>query len=467
MKSECIQLFALRLPLGAALVALGACASLSPDAGFDGVQAIARERGMKQEARWLRSERDTGGAREEVKKLLASQLTADAAVQIALFANRALQATYSGLGIAEADLVQAGRLRNPGVSFSRLARGDSIEIERAFLFDVLGLLTMPIRTELERRRFEIAQNHVASEVLRVAADTRRAWIRAVAAQVSDAAAASAEFSRRMAAAGNFSRLDQARDEAFHAETAAQLARTRQAALAGRESLTRLMGLWGEDARFALPDRLPDLPKALPEIPDVEARAMARRLDVQAAMKEAETAAASLGLSRTTGFIDVIELGYQRNSESGLPRQTGYGIGLRLPLFDWGGARVARAESIYMQFANRAADVAVRARSEVREAYGAQRTAFDLARHYRDEIVPLRKRISEENLLRYNGMLVSVFDLLADARQQVAAVNAYLSALRDYWIAAAGLELAMTAGSPGPIALGDAQAAAIGGTAAGH
>ena len=60
---------------------------------------------------------------------------------------------------------------------------------------------------------------------------------------------------------------------------------------------------------------------------------------------------------------------------------------------------------------------VRARSEVREAYGAYRTAFDLARHYRDEIVPLRKRISDENVLRYNGMLISVFELLADARSR--------------------------------------------------
>ncbi len=159
----------------------------------------------------------------------------------------------------------------------------------------------------------------------------------------------------------------------------------------------------------------------------------------------------MGLVKATGFVNVLEVGYRRNSETGLPRQTGYEIELRLPIFDWGGAKVARAEHTYMQAVNRAADTAVQARSEVREAYAAYRTAFDLAKHYRDEIVPLRKRISEENLLRYNGMLISVFELLADARQQIASVNAYIEALREFWLAAAALDLAMTGKSSGTLA----------------
>lgn len=86
-----------------------------------------------------------------------------------------------------------------------------------------------------------------------------------------------------------------------------------------------------------------------------------------------------------------------------------------------------------------------ARSEVREAYHAYRTAFDVARHYRDEIVPLRKQISEEVLLRYNGMLTSVFELLADSREQAAAVQASIEALRDFWLAEADLQAALAAG----------------------
>ena len=166
------------------------------------------------------------------------------------------------------------------------------------------------------------------------------------------------------------------------------------------------------------------------------------------MQEAENIAASFGLVRASGFIDVLELGYQRNSETGLPRQTGYEIEIRLPLFDWGDARNARAKYAYMQAVNRSADVAVRARSEVPEAYQAYRTTYDLAKHYRDEIVALRKRLSEENVLRYNAMLIGVFELLADARKQISSENAYLEALRDFWLADTTLDLALKGRSPG-------------------
>src|SRR5688572_27068613 len=459
--------------LAAAL--LGGCATMSADGGFGAVDTAVKERGLKQEGKWIRSEKDAEQAQSSVRKLLEAPLTADAAVQIALMNNRGLQATYADVGIAEADVVQSGRLRNPGFSFARLHRADEVEIERTFLFDVLGLLTMPIRTDLEKRRLELTRGRVAAEVLQVAADTRRAWNRAVSAQestkyadqVKEAAEASAELARRMAAAGNFSKLDHAREQVFYAEATAQVARARQTARSEREKLTQLMGLWGDDIGFRLPDRLPDLPKAPREIADIESQALRQRLDVQVAMKEAENIASSIGLTRATGFISVLELGYQRNSASGLPRQTGYEIEIRLPIFDWGGARVARAEYTYMQAVNRAADTAVRARSEVREAYGAYRTAYDLAKHYREEIVPLRKRISDENVLRYNGMLISVFELLSDARTQIAAVNAYIEALRDFWVAEATLELALTGKSPGSMAIASGGTPTAAGDSGGH
>jgi len=151
------------------------------------------------------------------------------------------------------------------------------------------------------------------------------------------------------------------------------------------------------------------------------------------------------LTRATRFIDVLEFGPARITETPEPRKKGYEISFELPLFDWGGARVAKAESLYMQSVHRAAAAAVQARSEVRESYAAYRTAYDLARRYRDEIVPLRRKISEENLLRYNGMLIGVFELIADAREQVASVAASIDALRDFWLAEADLQLAVTVG----------------------
>ncbi len=448
-----------------ALLMLAGCASLSEDAGFSSVEQAVKER-TGAETKWTRTAADADGVRGRVKEILARPLGATEAVQIALLNNPGLQASYAEVGVAEADLVQASRWRGPTLSYGRLRRGDETEIERGVFFDVLGLISIPLSTKAGTSRLQASQNRAAAEALRVALDTRKAWFQAVAAQeserymgqVREAAETSAELARRMAAVGNYPKLTYAREQAFYAETTAQVARAQHHAKAARERLARLMGLWGEDLAFQLPDRLPELPKTAREGGDLEAQALAQRLDVQGARRDAESLAQSLGLTKATRFISLLEFGVVNNSETHKPPQRGWEIELGLPIFDFGDARLARAERLYMQALNRTAEAAIQARSEVRESYSAYRTSFDLARHYRDEIVPLRKRISEEVLLRYNGMLSSVFELLADSREQVAAVSAYIDTLRDFWLAESDLQMALTGRSPGAMG-GQARTAA--------
>jgi outer membrane protein TolC len=436
---------------------LTGCATFSDDGGLDTVSSLTKER-TGQALRQQKSGADSAQIETAVKQLLNKPLTADSAVQIALMNNKGLQASLADLGIAEADLVRAGRMRNPGFSFSRMRGGDDIEIERSIMFDLVGLLTIPIRSNIEKGRFEQAKLQAAAEAVRVAADTRRAYFNAVAAsqtaqymdQVAEAAEAGAELGRRMEIVGNWSRLDQSREQAFYADAMTQVARARHNAIAAREKLTRMLGLWGSNTAFTLPERLPELPNAPKDAADFEAQAMQQRLDVQVAKRNAEATASALGLSKATGFINVLHAGYANMSETDKPRANGYEVELELPIFDWGRSRTAKAEAIYMQSLHRAADTAVRARSEVREAYSAYRTTYDVAKHYRDEIVPLRKRISDEMLLRYNGMLIGVFELLADSRAQIASVNTAIEAQRDFWLAETDLQMAIN-GSGGAIA----------------
>jgi outer membrane protein TolC len=444
---------ALLAVLGA--LALAGCVGFRDDARFSPVEQAVKER-TGADTRWTRSDDDTQTVRARVNELLAKPLGPTEAVQIALLLNPGLQASYAEVGIAEADLVQASRWRGPTFSYARLRRGDETEIDRGVFFDVLGLLTIPFSTRASEGRLEATQHRAAGEALRIALDTRKAWFQAVAAQetarylaqVRESAETSAELARRMAESGNFPKLTQAREQAFYAEATAQLARARHNAMAARERLGRLMGLWGEDLAFQLPQRLPDLPNSIREGGDLEAQAMAQRLDVQGARRDADSLARSLGLTKVTRFVDLLEVGVVGNSETGRPRQTGWELEVGVPIFDFGGARVARAERQYMQAVSRTVETAIGARSEVRETYSAYRTSFDLARHYRDEIVPLRKRISEEVLLRYNGMLMSVFELLADSREQVAAVNGYIESLRDFWLAESELQMALTGRASG-------------------
>jgi outer membrane protein TolC len=430
-------------------VALGGCATFSPDGGFASVEQTAKAR-LGKEVLWSRSAADQDRIEQRVAELLARPLSVDDAVQVALLNNRGLQAGLQDLGITEAEVVQAGRLPNPGFSFGRSTRGDEREIERSLHVNLARLLVLPLIGQMEARRFAQAQGLAAMTVLSLAADTRKAYYHALAAaesvryqrQVQQAAQASAELARRMEQVGNFNKLQQARQQVFLAEASLNLARAEQAQRAARERLTRLMGAWGEQTRFVLPERLPDLPKEVLELPDIEQVALSQRLDVQGARLAAEQTARNLGLTRSTRFINVLELGLSRNGSNEAPTQRGWEVGVELPLFDWGGARVARAEAVYMQAVHRAAETAVNARSEVREAYTAYRSAHDIARFQRDEVVPLQQRIAEENLLRYNGMLIGVFELLAETRIQIASVNGAIQALRDFWVAQADLDMAL-------------------------
>lgn len=460
--------------IAAASLLLAGCASFSPDGGFGKVSQLTQER-TGQGVALQRSQEDAQTAQNRVAELLQAALTADAAVEVALLNNRGLQAKFGDLGIAESELVRAGRLKNPSLSFGRMSGGGGVEIERTVLFDILGLLTMPMAKEVGQQRFEQAQYQAAYDAVSLAADVRRAYFDAVAAQelakfyeqVKETADVSNELAKRMLQAGNFNKLAQMREQAFYADATAQLARAQHQAAAQREKLIRLLGLYGEQLNFRLPQRLPELPKQVLEPQNAEQTAMDKRLDVQMAKRAAEATAKSLHLTNATRMVNVLDVAYKNKSESGAPRANGYEIELELPLFDFGSTRAARAQATYMQAVNRTAEVAVNARSEVREAYSAYRTAYDLAQHYRDEVVPLRKRISEENLLRYNGMLIGVFELLADAREQVAGVTGYVQALRDFWVAETNLQTALTTRSPAAGSVSQPAAAAGSATAPGH
>jgi outer membrane protein TolC len=437
-----------RLVVATGALLLAGCASFSQDGGVDDVARMTQER-IDQPAPLKRDQK----AQAEVAALLTKPLDADAAVRIALLNNQGLQATLAELAIAEADFVQAGRLPNPGFSFGRVRGGGETEIDRGLSFDLAALLTLPARTRIERRRFEQAKLQAAMQAVRLATDTRKAYYSAVAAaqaslfaeKVRGSAEAGAELATRMRSAGNWSALDAARERAFYQDAVTQQAQARLQATTAREELLRLLGLWGPSLRFSLPDRLPDLPAQPRGVANAEADALSRRIDVLVARQDALATAQALGLTRATGFINVFDAGYANKSTTGAPRENGYEVSLELPLFDWGGARVARAQASYMQAIHRTGDVAVTARSEVRQAYAGYRTAYDVARHYRDEVVPLRKQIADEVLLRYNGMLASTFELLAESREQLAAVNAAIAAQRDFWIADTNLQSAVNAG----------------------
>jgi outer membrane protein TolC len=428
---------------------LGGCTTFSKDGGFNAVQQSVKDR-IGKDVEWSRSENAQKQIDERVHALLKKSLSVDDAVQVALLNNKGLQASYYELGISEADLVQAGRLPNPSFSMLRTRNNGDYKIEQALSFNIFSLVIAPKATAIERRRFEQTQREVSYEVLRLAYETRRSYFTAVAAdqterymqQVMRSAESGAELAKRMKHAGNWSALDQAREQSFYADAALGLARAKQARINARERLTQLLSL--DQADFILPERLPDLPGAPDEASNIEQTAMDQRMDLQTMKLQTEVLAKQLGLTKTTRFINVLEIGPARVLEGRRsdPYKKGFQISFEIPLFDWGDARVARAEAMYMQAVNHVAQAAVEARSQVRESYTRYRTSYDMTKHYRDEIIPIRQRIVDESQLRYNGMLIGVFELLAEARSQVMSVNGYIESLRDFWMSQSDLEMVM-------------------------
>jgi outer membrane protein TolC len=435
--------------LGAAMALLAGCATVAPDAGFGDI-ARTTQAHVGVTPRLAREAATTQELQLAVRQILARPLDMDGALRVALLANPGLQATYWEAGIAQADLVQAAHLPNPEFNLQRLGSGGSVQLQRMFTFDLLDILTKPLQARVAARHFEQTRLDIAGRIEAKAIDARRAWVEAVAAgqaleyarTVDQAAAAGADLAGRRTTAGNTSRLDLMREQLYAAQAHADLARAMRDATRTREALSRQLGLQGEDLKYTLPAHLPELPAAPVAFDDAPAVALERRLDVQLARAAAAATASDLGLTRTTRFINVLDLGPMNQPATRAPTLHGYNLTVSLPLFDWGDARVAKAEATYMAALQRVADAALTAASEARDGYDGYRRAYDLARHYRDTIIPLRRRIAKEVLLRYNAMQIGPEDLLADAHDQADAVGAYIDALKEFWLAQATLEGAL-------------------------
>ena len=471
----------------AATLFLTGCATnefTAKDAGFSAAQSKSAV--LSKETVWIQSRAEAERVDARVKELLAQSkaVNAETAVQIALLNNKGLQAAYADLGDAGADVWQSTLLVNPTVAVGLTGIGTpGLEayraIEGTLAVNLLALATRNRTIKVAKVRFDQAQLNAALKTLELAANTRRAWVNAVAAsetvaqldQAQAAADAASELAKKLGESGAMTKGSQAREHAFYAELSGETAQARLAQRLAKEELTRLMGLWGDDVAYKLPNRLPPLPKKLITDNVIEAQAIANRVDLQVAKLELEAMAKSYGLTEATRYVTDLGIvsGLETEREKGTDKTTTtYRKELEfvIPIFDSGKARMRKAEVAYMRAANQLAEKAVNVRSESRSAYEAYRSSYDIARHYRNSLVPLRTKIEQESLLTYNGMITNTFELLTDSRDKINAVQLSINAKRDFWLAAANLTAAVYGGGAGS-APTEAASAAPSGNAAGH
>ena len=435
---------------------LTGCASVPKEAGFPDVQNIIEQR-IGSRVHWNQGTSEDAAVVDAVRSMLQQELTIDEAVQIALLNNRSLQATYEELGVAQADLVQAGLLRNPlfGASFrfpdKTVGGHRSTNTEFSVVQDFLDLLVRPLRKKVAAAQFEQTKLRVGNTILNLAAEVRSAYYTLQADEqtiemrrtVVQATEAAVDIATRQHDAGTLKTLDLANQQGFHDQAKLDMTRTDIQIVADRERLNRLMGIWGADTMWKLPERLPELPESEIPMEHLESIAVSQRLDLAAARQETQVIAHALSLTRKYRYFYVFDVGV--DSEHDVADDvtfTGPNLTLELPIFDRRQASISRLEAQLRQSLQRLASLAIDIRSEVREIRERLLAARNVAKYHHDSILPLRQRIVDESQLYYNGMLIGVYELLLAKQNQINAGREYIETLRDYWIARSDLERAV-------------------------
>lgn len=433
------------VPAAAAAVLLTGCASLPSDSGRSQALEHAAQRGRAV------PKPEDGAA--FTRQLLQQPLTAETAVQLALTNGPRLRAETARLGIAAAELYNAGRLSNPVLSVARLSPGDAAatnaQLTLGIAMNFVDLLLLPANRRFAAAEFEAAQLSLGAAALDVAAEVETAWYDAVGADqlaqmretVSRAARTSADLAQRFFDAGNINRRELALEQAAASQASLDALGAQADAVQARSRLSRLMGLpaterWTLDVRLGEP-----LPKedAVDDLYRISADA---RLDIAAARRRAQALAVRYGLERRTRLVNGLEIGYEREKDFDGSINRGPTASIELPLFNWGGGRIAAARAA-LDAAEAELDGLVLDRTnDIQSAHAAVAAAKARAETYRSALIPQREEVVAQMQREVNAMLIGVFELLVAKQAEYEAYAGYLEAVRDYWKARTELALAV-------------------------
>lgn len=446
------------LPFIAATLAVlaGGCATTDPAAPRREVRDLVASRVGTPDAIAIEQDAESRArVRQRVAELLAEPLTLPRALQVAMLNNRGLAAELESLGVAQADLVQAGLLENPVISGDLVnsTAGNGLGGGLALTQSLLSAFLIPAKRRLARAGLRHAVVSVGSSALMLARDVKVAYadVQGAAALhdlnrvLLQAAEVADELAQRQHEVGNLPDLDRARFAAALDDARLSFAERELALVVARENLTRLLGLWGADAEWKLAAPLADPPAHESDLAELEQQGMRERLDVSAARVEVESVGLALGLRRR-GLIPEIAAGPEARNEVGNDPGhewvVGANLSIELPIFDPGHADIARIQSYLRQAQHELQQVAIVARSEIRVHREELVMARRKVEYYRESVLPQREVIGARALEQYNGMLIGTYELLETRSQQIEIQQDYVEAVRGYWVARADLELAV-------------------------
>jgi len=429
---------------------LSGCASVSAQKGFQDVQSVVKSRtGLR--THWNQGTSEDEWVQETIKAMLNEKLSVDEAAQIALLNNPALQVEYEELGIAQADLVQAGLLSNPIFSGSWREPDGAGKTNSEYMIeqDFLELLFLPLNKKMAKEQFIQVKHLVGNSLLNFTSEVRTAYYElqsdnqmyGLHEKYMQAAEAASELARRQFDAGNISPIVLAKRKADYHELKLKLIRIKTEMRSKQEILSRLMGLSESKKNWLIKDALPQLPEADLQVANLEDLAIEQRLDLAAAQQEIKIVEKSFKLAKL-GFLSSLDVGASTEEEPDGSRVTGPEVSLGVPLFDRGQAARAKAHAMLRQSQEKVRALEAEIRSEVRLETDRMLTARKSVEYYINTIIPVHEEIVEHSQKEYNFMLHGVYELLQDKQKEISIRQEYIEALKEYWIARSDLERAI-------------------------
>lgn len=434
------------LSLGSVLC-LGVLACAPRDAGFSTVKTDVRERiGHAPRYRDVEGEEDPATARR-VQALLAKPLDANAAVEIALLRSPRLQAAFTRLGVARAQLLGASLPPNPELEVELgIPEEGSLHWSFAVTENLSGLIGLPLERAAASAALARAQVQAAGDALDVAHDTRRAFYAwqaaeqelAIVRDVVTVAALTRELITRLHDAGNVTDLELTQARAFEQQTQLSLDEAEQTALEARLEVWRWLGGPGAPDRLGAPAHLPEVPGETPQLASLERRALAQSLDLRALDAERRGLERSQTAASVQGIVPELHAGVHAERDHG-EWEVGPVAGIELPLFNHGQAQSAAADAALSGLVYRRQEQVLSIRAAAHAMRARLERAAATVRRYKVELLPLRRSIVEHTLLQYNAMQIGVRELLLARTAELDAKRAAVAVLLRYWLLRSDLD----------------------------
>lgn len=383
---------------------------------------------------------------------VSGELTADSAIQIALFNNPKIQSIFEELGIAQADLVEAGLLTNPvlecAVRYPH-SKGFQTNIEYLITSSLLDIFLIPLRTRLASTEFAQTKLRVSHEILDVAFEVRETYYELVAEErkvlylqsIVELTSILSDLSAKQIAIGNINNLEFQLSQSKLLEAELELEESQAEIIQLREKLNSLLG-FTDDFCLILPKNLPDeFDMQSMDLCSLETTALQKRLDLQVARLEIMRMSQMLGLKDWWTYTN-LKVGVA--GERALERVNAIGPGFfgEVPIFNYGQAARMRLFAQLRQAQERLAVMEINILSEVRESYKLLMKYKKILNNYKNCLLPIGSQISISSEELYNVMGLGVDKLLENKRQEIMANKNYTESVKKFLMARVKLDRAL-------------------------